>query len=78
MTLNETLLPHDESAEEALERACAAWHTARARLEAVDAAHLSPASRDAYYRMLTRIGLWVDARAFGADAGEEAESVDAE
>ena len=62
LTLHESLLPHDESAEEALERAALAWQTARARFDTVDPSQLSPAGREAYYRLLVKIGLWADAR----------------
>jgi hypothetical protein len=65
MTLDEMPLPHDASAEEALERAAQAWRSARARLESVDPAVLAPSQREQYFRLLARIGLWADARVGG-------------
>ena len=67
LTLRDTLLPHDESNEEAFERALTAWQTVRARFETVDVARLTPASREAYFRAMVRIGLWSDARVVGDD-----------
>ena len=74
--LDQTLLPHDESAEDALERAIAAWGAARSRFATVDPAKLSTAGRLAYYRVLSRIGLWSDARvcASNDDAGDRDDS----
>lgn len=65
--LDRSLLPHDETAEEALECAIAAWTSMRARFATVDPTRLSSAGRAAYYRVLGRIGLWSDARVTASD-----------
>jgi hypothetical protein len=70
LTLNEHLLPHDESTEEALERALVAWRAARTRIDTVDPALLSPAGKESYFRLLARIGLWADARTCAARGDE--------
>jgi hypothetical protein len=64
---DDTLLAHDERAEEAFEHALLAWRAARARIETVDPTRLSPAGRAAYFHLIARIGLWSDARMGGCD-----------
>jgi hypothetical protein len=63
------LAPHaaafDGRAEEAFSVAVQAWHTMRAHFDAIDTAKLSPESRDAYARLLSRVGMWSDAKSFG-------------
>jgi hypothetical protein len=51
--------------ESGLESALAAWQLARLRLERLDPRALDPEQRDAYYRLVARIGLWADARTWG-------------
>ncbi len=70
LPLNEHSLEHNDGAEETLERALAAWRAARARIDTVDLALLSPASRDTYFRLLVRIGLWADARMCDSECTE--------
>jgi hypothetical protein len=55
----------DGHAEEAFSLAIQAWHEMRARFDAIDAKKLSPESRDAYARLVSRIGMWSDAKCFG-------------
>lgn len=62
--------------DEALERALALWRSARAAFERVDPAQVPEAVRGAYFRALTRIGIWADARVCGARAGEPEEPTD--
>jgi hypothetical protein len=69
--LDEPLLPDDETAEEAFERAMTAWRTARARIETVRPEHLPRVLREEYYRMLVRIGLWADARVAGEPVSDD-------
>lgn len=79
LDLTETLLPHDESTEDAFERALAAWRVARARLETVDPSQLCETTREEYYRVLTRIGLWADARmGRTGDEPSETDTIDVE
>jgi len=73
--LHEPSAPHEQAAEDTLEHAMLAWRTARAQIAAVAPDKLPREAQAAYYRMLTRIGLWVDARVAGADErGAELES----
>lgn len=74
LPLEENVLGHDDDAEEALESALGAWRTARTRLDAIDPARLSRLSRETYFRLLTRIGLWSDARMCGAHATDTDEA----
>jgi hypothetical protein len=65
------LAPHastatfDGHAEEAFSLAVQAWHEMRARFDAIDPKKLSPESREAYARLLSRVGIWSDAKCFG-------------
>ncbi len=70
------VMDDEETAEETLAAAAAAWRAARARLDGVDPGALGTEDRAAWFRLLARIGLWADARSLGETEDKDDEPDD--